>query len=357
MRSTLGSVFVLILALFGTMARGQEGETLSFKIAQFQVKKERVAQLEREALKNEVEKINRMLDLGEVSKTEAEELKRNAAEKHAKNIENKIAILDNSIALLERSGSIELNTEIKGVQISIAGGDENGDVLFGVNYNSGKQKTVKYDQRTYGDPVLAFGFNNALIEGGSFEDSPYKVGGSRFFEIGWAWRTRVFKNTNFLRFHYGVSFQFNGLKPINNQYFVLNNGQTELQDFDFDLKKSKFRMDNLVIPVHFEFGSSRVTKTEERIRYSINKKFRVGLGAYAGINIGTIQKLKYDMEGKSVKDKLNRDYNTSNLIYGLSGYMGFDGVLLYAKYDLNPIFQDATVTQRNISLGLRFDLE
>ena len=116
-------------------------------------------------------------------------------------------------------------------------------------------------------------------------------------------------------------------------------------------------MDNLVIPVHFEFGPSRVTKTEERIRYSINKKFRLGLGAYAGINIGTIQKLKYDIEGKSVKDKLNRDYNTSNLIYGLSGYMGFDGVLLYAKYDLNPIFQDATVTQRNISLGLRFDLE
>jgi len=45
--------------------------------------------------------------------------------------------------------------------------------------------------------VLAFGLNNAIVEGESFDDSPYKIGGSRFFEIGWAWKTRVFKNSNF----------------------------------------------------------------------------------------------------------------------------------------------------------------
>jgi len=29
---------------------------------------------------------------------------------------------------------------------------------------------------------------------------------------------------------------------------------------------------------------------------------------------------------------------------------------LYAKYDLNPLFQDNVVDEKNISLGLRFDL-
>ncbi|KKK42126.1 hypothetical protein LCGC14_2286880, partial [marine sediment metagenome] len=67
-------------------------------------------------------------------------------------------------------------------------------------------------------------------------------------------------------------------------------------------------------------------------------------------------KLKYKIDGDKVKDKLKRDYNTSNLIYGLSAYAGFDSVLLYVKYDLNPIFQDASVEQHNVSLGLRFDL-
>lgn len=138
---------------------------------------------------------------------------------------------------------------------------------------------------------------------------------------------------------------------------MVENGQAELQEFDFELRKSKFRMDNLVFPVHFEFGPSRFIKTEKKIRYSIRNQFRFGIGGYGGFNLGTRQKLKYRREGENVKDKLKRGYNTSNLIYGLSAYIGFDGVQLYAKYDLNPIFKDATIEQRNVSLGLRLDLD
>lgn len=216
-----------------------------------------------------------------------------------------------------------------------------------------------YDRRTYGDPVIAFGLNSAIIEGQSIDDTPYKIGGSRFFEIGWEWRTRIFKNSNFLRLHYGgASFQFNGLKPKNNEYFVLNNGEAVLDEFPEELDKSKFRMDNLVFPLHFEFGPSKLIKTDEKMRYNINNQFRLGgLGGYAGFNLSTRQKLKYELDGEKVKDKIKRDYNTNNFVYGLSAYMGFDSVLLYVKYDLNPIFKDAAVEQRNISLGLRFDLD
>ena len=115
-------------------------------------------------------------------------------------------------------------------------------------------------------------------------------------------------------------------------------------------------MDNLVFPVHFEFGPSRIRETENSIRYSLKNQFRIGLGGYGGFNLGTRQKLKYEANGDPIKEKLKRDYNTSDLIYGLSAYFGFDGILLYAKYDLNPIFKDAIVEQNNISLGLRFDL-
>ncbi len=356
MRTIIMYLILLLLSLLSQQLLAQDDETLKYKVEQLERKKEAVAQVERNALKNEVEIINKRFEQGEISKEKAQELKTEAAEKRAKNIENKVAILENTIELLKRKGAVDLNTDTNNIEIGFGADDNEGDVLFGVKYNSGNQKKVIYDRRTYGNPIIAFGLNNALIDGQSLNDSPYKIGGSRFFEVGWAWNTRIFKNSNALRLHYGASFQFNGLKPVDNQYFVINNGQAELEEFEFDLKKSKLRMDNLVFPVHFEFGPSKLKQNDDSIRYSIANKFRFGIGGYGGFNLGTRQKLKYEIDGDKVKEKLNRDYNTTNLVYGLSAYVGFDSFLLYAKYDLNPIFQDATVEQHNISLGLRFDL-
>ena len=358
MRTIFTVLLVNLLILFVcNHLQAQDEETINYQIEQLENKKEQVTQVERAALKTEVENIDRRLAVGEIDADEAGRLKSEAAKIRALNIENKVAILENTIQLLKRKGSVDLNTEISNVEIAFGGSRDDGDILFGVNYNPGKQKEERYDIRTYGAPFLAFGLNNAIIEGQSLEDSPYRVGGSRFFEIGWSWRTRLLKNSNAVRLHYGAAFQFNGLKPEGNRYFVRENGVTELQEFDFDLDKSKFRMDNLVIPVHLEFGPSKMTQTDRRIRYSLNNKFRFGIGGYAGINLGARQKLKYEIEGQNVKDKLKRDYNTSDFIYGLSSYVGFDGFMVYAKYDLNPIFQDAQIAQRNISLGVRFDLD
>ena len=92
---------------------------------------------------------------------------------------------------------------------------------------------------------------SAIVEGDNLDNSPYKFGGSRFFELGWAWKTRVFKNSNFLRFKYGYSLQINGLKPDDNQYFTRQDNQTVLEVFPENLRKSKLSITNLVFPVHF----------------------------------------------------------------------------------------------------------
>lgn len=355
MRTLSRLAVLLLMALLSQGVLGQEEEYTN-KIRILEEQKERITNQEKEALKDEVELINKRVEDGELSMEEGKTLKEEAAKKRALNIENRLAIIDNKIALLERNSGELLSDDQDfrifddGVGISVMINDEPW-TLF-----ERRKRIPKYDRRTYSDFVMAIGLNNALIDGQSLNDSPYKIGGSRFFEMGWAWRTRVFKNTNFMRLNYGFSFQFNGLKPKDNQYFVANNGQTELQEFEFDLRKSKLRMDNLVFPLHFEFGPSKFKKSENKIRYSLNNQFRIGLGGYGGFNLGTRQKLKYDRNGQNVKDKLKRGYNTNDLIYGLSAYVGFDGVLLYAKYDLNPIFRDAVVEQNNISLGLRFDL-
>lgn len=353
---TMYLVGLVTLLMIQNLSAQEEYEK---KIEILKEQKAKITQQEKEALKYEVENINERLKDGSINEEEANLLKQKAAEKRALNIENRIAIVDNQINLLERNQGkmlvlMELDTLTgKGIRLGV---DINGKPAIIFKSKNWKNE-IRYDRRTYSDFVMAIGLNNAIVEGQSLNDSPYKIGGSRFFEMGWQWRTRVFKNSNFVRLNYGFSFQFNGLKPKDNQYFVaLDNGQTELQEFEYDLSKSKFRMDNLVFPMHLEFGPSKLKTTEETMRYSLRNQFRLGLGGYAGFNMGTRQKLKYDRNGDNVKDKLKRGYNTNDLVYGLSAYAGVDGVLLYVKYDLNPIFKDAAVEQRNISLGLRFDL-
>ena len=153
------------------------------------------------------------------------------------------------------------------------------------------------------------------------------------------------------------SFQINGLKPDDNQYFVDQGGQTVLEEFPENLKKSKLSITNLVFPAHFEFGPSKRIDKDTYYRYSTDNKFKVGIGGYAGFNIGTRQKLKYKLDGERVKDKQKRGFNTTNLVYGLSAYLAFDDTALYIKYDLSPIFKDQLIDQNNISIGLRFDMD
>jgi hypothetical protein len=220
-------------------------------------------------------------------------------------------------------------------------------------YQGANKKLV---QRTNKYLVLAAGLNNAFDSDDNLMDDDFRLAGSRFFEIGFVLRSQVFKESAWLRFNYGLSFQFNGLKPIDNRYFVHVVRETSLEEFEFDLDKSKFRLDNLVIPLHFEFGPYKKKEGKKQIWFSTKDKFRIGLGGYVGLNIGERQKLKYVDGLNDIKMTFRNDYNTQDFIYGLSGYIGIEWVSLYAKYDLNPIFKSPNQKLHNASLGLRFDL-
>ena len=327
------------------------------KLEELTKEKEEIIKTEKQKLKEEINSIDHLLSEAKISAEEAQNLKTEKAKKAALNIENKTAIIDNKIELLERGEDYDFKySQNSGIAIGINAQEDNR-TLFGIEIKKNSEKNKKYDKRTYSEAVIAFGLNNAIIEGESLNDSPYEIGGSRFFEIGMLLSTRLLKNSNAVRFKYGLSFQFNGLNPKDNMFFVENGDQTALELHPENLKKSKFRMDNLVVPVFFEFGPSTLTEKDDHIRYSTNKKFNFGLGGYAGLNLGARQKLKYKLvDGGWVKDKIKQDYNTNNFVYGLGAYIGYGDMSIYAKYDLNPIFNNALVKQNNISLGLRIEL-
>ncbi len=345
---------LFLLATVYSQAQETDHDTQA-SVEQLTSLKEKIIEEEKDALKWDVENINARFQNESITEEEAEALKQNAAEKHALNIENRLAIIDNKIALLNRNGKMEEDgNEGFVLRIGSSGKNNENDKVL---YIGPKNKKRKYDRKTTSDLVFAFGLNNVITDGESLQDSDFKVAGSRFAELGWAWKTRVFENTNWLRFKYGVSFQFNSLKPTDNRYYVDTGSQTELQEYPLDLDKSKFRMDNLVIPIHFEFGPSTKEEHDDYFRYSTENKIKIGIGGYAGINLGARQKLKFEEDGEDKKLKLKSNYNTNNFIYGLSAYIGWHGTALYAKYDLNTIFKDSPIEQRNVSLGLRFDMD
>lgn len=315
--------------------------------------KEIIQKEEREALKNEVEAINQRLDNGEITKEDAEKQKQDAAQKRALNIENRIAIIDNRIELLKRNaeGYENEDNDNSGYIGIRTRSDEDGFSKFRI-----RNKPKMYDRRTTSDLVFAIGFNNAIIEGQSLNDSPYKLGGSGFVELGWAWKTRVFQNSNAVRFKYGFSFQWNKLDIKDDLYFNEVDDVVTLEEYPLNLDKSKFRTTNLVFPVHFEFGPSKKIERDTYFRYSTRKQFKIGIGGYGGFMLQSMQKLKYKEDGNKQKDKF-KGYNTNNLVYGISSYLAWGDVGLYFKYDLSPIFKNQTYDQNNISLGIRFDMD
>lgn len=346
---------VLVIGIFTLQLNAQDSiqsQTTNEKIENLEDTKQRIHNEERDYLKQEVEGINIRLDKKEITLDEASSLKKEMAEKRALNIENRIAIIDNEIELLKRNDENYTPQEGKESKFEITFGE--GKKGFKIK---GKKQEPKHDIRTTNDLLFAIGLNNAIIEGEDLNDSPYKIGGSRFVELGWQWNTRVLKNSNFIRMKYGFSFQWNRLSPKDNKYFVQNDKITSLEVFPNDLKKSKLRTTSLVFPLHFEFGPSTKLEKKTFFRYLNDNKFKIGIGGYGGFRLGTLQKLKYEKEGKRTKDKIKQSYNTSNIVYGLSGYVGVGDTSLYVKYDLSPIFNNQTVKQNNISLGIRFDID
>ena len=350
---SIGLFITLGLLSFTLVAQ----EDYQKEIEELKQQKEEIEIQEREALKKEVEDINKRLDQGSITIEEAKLLKSGAAKRRALNIEDRQGIIDNRIALLERNegeiieGEKEQNIWEEGVGVTVNVGDDEVEIF------DSKNRFPKYDRRTYSDFIIAFGLNNVIPEGGSLNDSPYSAWRSRYFEIGWAWRTRVFNNSNFMRFHYGLSFTFNGLRNTSNFYYTPNDeGEIVREIFPVSLNKSKLRTDNLIVPLHFEFGPSRRTETETRVRYSIRRQLRIGVGGYGGINLGTRQKLKYRVDGQRIKEKSAGIFDPNQFVYGLSGWIGVGCVQFNVRYDLQTILKNSEIQENNISFGLRFEI-
>lgn len=325
-------------------------------IATLERQKDSVTADEKYKLKQVLISIDKQLQEGKIDDAKAAEMRTESAKNAALNIDNKTAIIENKIQLAKRGEEYDYDAyQNSFVELGFGNTyDDRGSLLLGIHYQS--NKPIKYDKRTYYNAVFAIGVNNTIGDGKTIGDE-YKFGKSGYAEIGFALRTRLLKNSNALRLAYGLSLQENVLVAKDNRYFVNNNGVTELQPFSEQLKnKSYFRIDNLVVPIHLEFGPSKKKVYKDYFRYDTSNSFKVGLGGYIGYNLAATQRLRYEIDGVKRIDKIRTDYNVERFIYGLSGYIGLGPLSLYAKYDLNTVFSSSAFKDHNISFAFRVDL-
>ncbi|MBF0694286.1 MAG: hypothetical protein IR153_04425 [Flavobacterium sp.] len=301
---------------------------------------------EKAALTLEIESVNQQLENGAITMEEADQRKLKLAESRAKSIENRVAVAQDELHQL-------VNDRVEG---RIKDQDSSVYVKFKwFKKSTDNKKTHQGESRTTSQFVFAGGLNN-LATNEQVAHSDYKVWGSHFYEWGFTYNTRILKNNNLLHAKYGLSLQYNNLRPTENRFQIENGDQTVLETSAINLEDSRLRNVNLVLPIHLEFDFTKKKFEKDQATFRTHRSFRLGVGGYAGANIKSKQILKFeDGNGNNVRQKTKGDYNVNDFVYGVSAYAGYRQTSLYIKYDLNPVFQDNLVDQNNISMGIRFD--
>jgi len=339
--------FYVVAALCLLVTKLNAQETFEERVAGIANNIERITKQQKDSLKIEVEQVNKLLDSKSISSEEAAKRKEDLAEKRAERIEKLVEIEEEKLDELVKDK----------VEGKISAADSTGTKKFKFSFATKKDTCCDKERsyrRTTSQFVFAIGVNR-LVTDDKINNDSFKWR-SDFYEWGMSWNTRVFKNNNLLHLKYGLSLQYNNLRPENNQIFTTtDDGQTILEDSGMELEMSRFRYVNLVVPMHLEFDLTKKQTNGDRTYFPSHKSVRLGLGGYAGMNVKEKQILRYEENDHDVKHKEKGDFNVNDFVYGVSAYLGYGQVSLYAKYDLQPVFQNNTVDSNNLSLGIRFD--
>ncbi len=362
--------FTIYLAIAACLFVGKvvAQETFESRARQIADKIEKITKDEKDALKIELEEVNKQFENGTITKIEADVKKKKLAEARAIIIENKVAVSQEELKELVQQ---KVNGKISSSENNANGKDSvvyNGkkykisikitDSIY-IDANGIKRKYIARkkvgERRTTSQFVFAAGVNN-LVTDGAVADSDYRYWGSHFYEWGFTYNTRLFKNDNLLHLKYGMSVMYNNLRPTDNRFFVAEGNQTVLETAAVNLHDSRFRNVYVTAPVHLEFDFTKPkTNTEGKRIFRTHESVRFGIGGFVGFRVKSKQILKYEADGHDITVREKGSFNANDFIYGVSTYLGYGQTSLYLKYDLNPLFKDNAVKQNNISLGVRFD--
>lgn len=297
---------------------------------------------EKEALKYTIESINKKLDDKEITLEKAAELKEAAAVRTALNIK-----------YYEQYAALEEAYVRKNGRYSDEGGAmlEIGTKKFIRYRNSNKDREYQEYQNTHSGLTIGFAYN--FMNGDNLDINDFSYPNNNYFSLGFQWKTRLDKN-NLFRLTYGIEYQSHGTE-LNGNRFITQGDQAQVEGIGFNVEKAKFRQDQLVFPLHIELGKSDRKEYEDgRVRFNEYDHWKFGIGGFVGFNMSSRLKLKYELDGREIKETRINNFDNEVLLYGLDAYIGRGNLTFFGRMNLNKVFKNNSVDAQYVAFGIRF---
>ena len=222
-------IICILLLLCGTISQAQE-KTFEREVSKISKRIESIAKEQKDSLKIKVLAIDKRLEKGEITKSTSDTLKKELAAYHARRIEKLVSEQEALLQLLVQNktngkiaSSDDLDKDYDDEKTFTIG---NKTFIFKDNDADEDEKSdrrkkwdfhKKWNRRTTSQFVFSMGVNNTLVDNNlSTLGDDYETWRSRFYELGFTWKTRFTKDPSHLYFKYGVSFLWNNLRLIAN---------------------------------------------------------------------------------------------------------------------------------------------
>lgn len=220
----------------------------------------------------------------------------------------------------------------------------------GININVGDDRETQKEILTTSGFTLGFGYN--YMNGDQLGINDFSYPNNNYFSLGYKFKTRL-DDKNRFRILYGAEYQSQGTE-LNGNRFITQGNQSQIAHKGFSTEKAKFRQDQLVFPFHIEIGGSEKKEYEDgRVRFQDYGKWKAGIGGFAGFNMSSRLKLKYDLDGREIKETRINNFDNEVFLYGLDAYVGKNNFTIFGRMNLNNVFKNNSVDAQYVTFGIR----
>ena len=351
-------VKIVLLAMLSSFATAQT--TLDNQMKSYTEKVNSIVSTEKANMKAETDKIDEAFNSGKITKAEQIAQKDAVSKKYETIINDKI---ENERQQLEDITKTAVTNSVYNTKPDTL---KNKNVMvFGTSGLSIKIKKKDKSPKEYINTSavsVGYAFANLTKDKGSFNpfenDSEMRIGNSHSVEVQFRKDKQLGSYTSPWVLRYGLAYRTDTYMPKRPQVFVQNDSQLYLEDFqEGSLKRSKLRNVYLTLPIEFQlYLNPKYTEYDGKQYLDVRKKmWKVGLGAYAGINTRSIVKVKFHNENdKFKKYDYTLDDGVNAFLFGGKFSLGYGGVNLFIKKDFTPIFNTkANLPNKNgIQIGI-----
>jgi len=347
---------LLSIALLSSFATAQT--TLDNQVKDYTKKIDNIVITEKAKMKAELEKVDHAFQNGQLTKEEQIAQKDAIAKRYEIQINDRIEQQRTQMDSITKSSVV---ASVFGINKSENQANVNSSKsLLSVDVNINKKNhRPSINSNTLS---VGYGFMNLTQDKGSFnpfeKDSEMRIGNSHSVEIQYRKDRQLGSLSSPFFIRYGLAYRADTYMPKRPQVFVQENNQLFLENFkDGSLKRSKLRNVYLTLPVEFQVVLNPKYTSYDGVSYLDTRKkmWKLGLGAYAGINTRSIVKVKYyNPEGKFDKYQYTLDDGVEPFLFGGKLSLGYGGFNLFIKKDFTPIFNNKAVlpNKNGIQIGI-----